>query len=185
MRAMQLDAPGRPLRLVDRAVPEPGPGEILVRVAACGVCRTDLHVVDGELEPIRSPIVPGHEIVGRVAGLGQGVEGLAEGRRVGVPWLGHSCGRCPYCLAGRENLCDQPLFSGYTVDGGYAGYAAADERYCLPIPDNYSDAEEAWRGAAQRTVDDAEMKYVVVHLHRLLEPDGDGLPGITRPKTNA
>lgn len=143
MRVMQLDAPGRPLRLAERPVPEPGPQEILVRVAACGVCRTDLHVVDGELEPVRSPIVPGHEIVGRIAALGPGVEGLVEGQRVGVPWLGHTCGRCPYCLGGRENLCDAPGFTGWTRDGGYADYVVADAAYAFPIPDSYDDVAAA------------------------------------------
>ena len=128
MRVMQLDAPRQPLRLAERPVPEPGPGEILVRVAACGVCRTDLHVVDGELPPVRSPIVPGHEIVGRIAALGAGADGLRPGQRVGVPWLGHTCGRCPYCLGGRENLCDAPGFTGWTRDGDQALALAAAGR---------------------------------------------------------
>ena len=143
MRVMQLDAPGRPLRLAERPVPEPGAGEILVRVTACGVCRTDLHVVDGELAPVRSPIVPGHEIVGRIEALGAGVEGLGIGRRVGVPWLGHTCGRCPYCLGGRENLCDAPGFTGWSRDGGYADYVVADAAYAFPIPDAYDDVAAA------------------------------------------
>ncbi len=143
MRVMQLDAPGRPLRLAERPVPEPGAGEILVRVTACGVCRTDLHVVDGELAPVRSPIVPGHEIVGRIEALGAGVEGLGIGRRVGVPWLGHTCGRCPYCLGGRENLCDVPGFTGWSRDGGYADYVVADAAYAFPIPDAYDDVAAA------------------------------------------
>lgn len=143
MRVMQLEAPGEPLRLAERPVPEPGPGEVLVRVAACGVCRTDLHVVDGELPPLRSPIVPGHEIVGRVAGLGAGVTGLALGQRVGVPWLGHTCGTCPYCRSGRENLCDAPGFTGWTRDGGYADYVLADAPYTFPIPEGYDDVAAA------------------------------------------
>jgi propanol-preferring alcohol dehydrogenase len=143
MRAMLLDAPGRALRLAELPVPEPGPGEILVRVAACGVCRTDLHVVDGDLPPVRSPVVPGHEIVGRVARLGAGVDGLRDGQRVGVPWLGHSCGRCRYCRAGRENLCDAPGFTGWTRDGGYAEYVLADARYSLPLPEGYDDVAAA------------------------------------------
>ena len=143
MRVMQLDAPGRPLRLAERPVPEPGAGEILVRVTACGGCRTDLHVVDGELAPVRSPIVPGHEIVGRIEALGAGVEGLGIGRRVGVPWLGHTCGRCPYCLGGRENLCDAPGFTGWSRDGGYADYVVADAAYAFPIPDAYDDVAAA------------------------------------------
>ncbi len=143
MRVMQLDAPGQPLRLVERPVPQPGPGEILVRVAACGVCRTDLHVVDGDLPPRRSPIVPGHEIVGHVADLGPGVAGPAVGRRVGIPWLGHTCGRCRYCRDGRENLCDAPGFTGWSRDGGYADYVVADAAYAFPVPDGFGDVAAA------------------------------------------
>jgi propanol-preferring alcohol dehydrogenase len=135
MRAMLLDAPGRPLRPAELPVPEPGPGEVLVRVQACGVCRTDLHLVDGELPDPLLPIVPGHEIVGEVAALGPGVEGLALGRRVGVPWLGRTCGACRFCRSERENLCDAPLFTGYTRNGGYAEFTVADARYCFPLPD--------------------------------------------------
>jgi propanol-preferring alcohol dehydrogenase len=141
MRAMAL-ADGR-LEAVERPVPEPGPGEVLVRVAACGVCRTDLHVVDRELPEVRDGIVPGHEIVGRVEVLGSGVQGLVPGERIGIPWLGHTCGRCRYCLEGRENLCDAPGFTGYTRDGGYAELACADARYCFPLPEAYGDAEAA------------------------------------------
>ncbi len=133
MRAMVLDAPGTPLVMRERRVPEPGPGDILLEVAACGVCRTDLHVVDGELTDPKLPIVPGHEIVGRVAALGAGVAGLRIGERVGVPWLAATCGVCPYCRADRENLCDAPLFTGYTRDGGYASHAVADARFCFPL----------------------------------------------------
>jgi propanol-preferring alcohol dehydrogenase len=131
--------------LVDRELPEPrpGPGQILVRVQACGVCRTDLHVVDGELPDPKLPLVPGHEIVGVVARLGERVERFAIGDRVGVPWLGFTCGKCPYCLSGRENLCDFARFTGYTLDGGYAEFALADERCCFPIPAGYSDAAAA------------------------------------------
>ena len=143
MRAMVLDEPGTPLVLRERPTPEPAPGEILVEVAACGVCRTDLHVVDGELPEPRLPIVPGHEIVGRVAALGRGVAGFAAGERIGVPWLGYTCGVCPYCRGGRENLCDRPLFTGYTRDGGYATHALADARYCFPLPDRMDEAELA------------------------------------------
>ena len=143
MRAMLLDAPGRPLRLAEIPPEAPGAGQILVRVAACGVCRTDLHICDGDLAFIRSPIIPGHEIVGRVARLGQGVAGFAEGQRVGVPWLGWTCGRCSYCTSGRENLCDAARFTGYQIDGGYAELAVADARYCFPLPDAYGDAEAA------------------------------------------
>jgi propanol-preferring alcohol dehydrogenase len=135
MRAMLLDAPGRPLRPAELPVPEPGPGEVLVRVRACGVCRTDLHLVDGELPDPKLPVVPGHEIVGEVAALGPGVDGLARGRRVGVPWLGRTCGACRFCRSERENLCDAPLFTGYTRNGGYAEFTVADARYCFPLPE--------------------------------------------------
>ena len=143
MRAMVLEAPGKPLSLRERPVPSPGAGEILIAVTACGVCRTDLHVVDGELAHPKLPLVPGHEIVGRVAALGAGVTGFAVGERVGVPWLGATCGVCPYCRSGRENLCDRPLFTGYTRDGGYATHAIGDARYCFPLGDSGDDAEIA------------------------------------------
>ena len=143
MRAMVLDRPGRPLVLRERPVPQPGPGEILVAVSACGVCRTDLHVVDGELPHPKLPIVPGHEIVGRVAALGGGVAGFEIDQRVGIPWLGATCGICPYCRTNRENLCDAPLFTGYTHDGGYATHAVADARYCFALPDGLDDAAAA------------------------------------------
>jgi propanol-preferring alcohol dehydrogenase len=136
MRAMVLEAPRSQLVLREAAPPLPGPGDILVEVAACGVCRTDLHVVDGELPHPKLPLVPGHEIVGRVAALGAGVAGFAIGQRIGVPWLGRTCGQCPYCRAGRENLCDRPLFTGYTRDGGYASHAVADANYCFPLPED-------------------------------------------------
>jgi propanol-preferring alcohol dehydrogenase len=129
MRVMQLDRPGEPLHEVTRAMPRPGPGEVLIAVAACGVCRTDLHVVDGDIRA-RLPIVPGHEIVGRViAG-----EGFAPGARIGVPWLGRACGHCPYCLSDRENLCDDPVFTGFSRDGGFATHVIADAAFCFPIP---------------------------------------------------
>ena len=143
MYAMLLDAPGRPLRGARVPVPSPGPGQILLRVRACAVCRTDLHVVDGELPRPKLPLVPGHEIVGEVVGLGEGAEGFAEGDRVGVPWLGWTCGACRYCRSGRENLCPAARFTGYTVDGGYAEYTVADARYCFPLPAAYPDAEAA------------------------------------------
>jgi len=117
----------------ERPLPTPGPGELLLRIEACGVCRTDLHVVDGELTQPRLPIVPGHEIVGRVVAAGPGVTGVARGSRVGVPWLGHACGHCPYCASARENLCDDPLFTGYTRDGGYATHVIADAAYSFPL----------------------------------------------------
>jgi len=133
MRAMVLDRPQTPLVQRERPVPPPAAGEILVEIAACGVCRTDLHVVDGDLPQPKLPIVPGHEIVGRVAALGERVTGFTLGERVGVPWLGATCGVCPYCRSGRENLCDRPLFTGYTRDGGYATHAVADARFCFPL----------------------------------------------------
>jgi alcohol dehydrogenase, propanol-preferring len=140
MRAMVLEEPRRPLIMRERPPPEPAAGEILVEIAACGVCRTDLHVVDGELPNPKLPVVPGHEIVGRIAAMGEGVTGLAIGQRIGVPWLGHTCGVCPYCRAARENLCDRPLFTGYTRDGGYATHAVADARYAFPLPERMDDA---------------------------------------------
>lgn len=135
MTAMVLRRPGAPLAMETRPTPTPGPGELRLRVEACGVCRTDLHVVDGELPDPALPIVPGHEIVGRVEALGPGVSGFSVGERVGVPWLGHSCGHCPYCASARENLCDDPLFTGYTRDGGYATHAIADAAYSFPLPE--------------------------------------------------
>jgi propanol-preferring alcohol dehydrogenase len=143
MRAMVLDAPRTPLVMRERTVAAPGANEILIDVAACGVCRTDLHVVDGELPHPKLPIVPGHEIVGRVAALGPRVTGFTIGQRVGVPWLGYTCGVCPYCRSGRENLCDAPLFTGYTRDGGYATHTVADARFCFPLPGAGDDAEIA------------------------------------------
>jgi propanol-preferring alcohol dehydrogenase len=143
MRAMQLAAPGEPLKLTVRNIGMPGSGQILVRVSACGVCRTDLHIVDGELPALGHPVVPGHEIVGRVAALGLGVENFQVDQRIGVPWLGWTCGRCDYCTTGRENLCDEAKFTGYQLDGGYAEFAIADSRYCFALPDGYSDTEAA------------------------------------------
>ncbi len=143
MRAMVLRRPGAPLAAETRPDPVPGPGQVLISVRACGVCRTDLHVVDGELTEASPPIVPGHEIVGRVAALGPGVERFALGQRVGVPWLGWTCGTCDYCRTGRENLCAAARFTGYQIDGGYADRALADARYCFALPDAYGDAEAA------------------------------------------
>src|SRR5881394_2923537 len=133
MRAMVLHEPCTPLVMRKRAVPKPAAGEILVEIAACGVCRTDLHVVDGELPHPKLPLVPGHQIVG-VAD---------DGRRLGVPWLGWTDGTCRYCTGGRENLCDSARFTGYDLDGGYAEYVVADERYCLPLPARYTDLRAA------------------------------------------
>ena len=140
---MLLEVTGAPLRMGDGAVPVPGRGQLLLRVTACAVCRTDLHIVDGELPNPKLPLVPGHEIVGTVAALGDGVAIFKVGDRVGVPWLGWTCGECGYCRRGAENLCDRARFTGYTLDGGYAEYALADARYCLRIPSAYNDAEAA------------------------------------------
>jgi alcohol dehydrogenase, propanol-preferring len=143
MHAMVLDAPGMPLRSAELKVPNLGPGQVLIDVAACGVCRTDLHIIDGELPHPKLPLVLGHEIVGRVVAFGEGATGFAVGDRVGVPWLGGTDGTCPYCREGRENLCDNPRFTGYQIDGGYAGYAAADARFVFNLPEAYGDAEAA------------------------------------------
>jgi alcohol dehydrogenase, propanol-preferring len=143
MRSMQLFAPGHRLEPVDTAPAAPGPGQVLLRVRACGVCRTDLHIVDGELPALPHPVVPGHEIVGIVEAAGPGVERFAEGQRVGVPWLGWTCGRCTYCRTGRENLCDGARFTGYHLPGGYAELALADARYCFALPESYDDARAA------------------------------------------
>ena len=131
---MLFDAPGKPLRLAEVPAPEPGPGQLLIEVAACGVCRTDLHIRDGELDPGHLPLVLGHQIAGTVAG---------TDRRVGVPWLGWTCGKCNFCRAGRENLCDEARFTGLDIDGGYAEYAVADERFCFDLPDEYPDLQAA------------------------------------------
>lgn len=143
MKAMVLEAVGEPLRLIERETPHPGPGQVLVEVSACAVCRTDLHVVDGDLPDPKLPIIPGHEIVGRVSAVGEGVEGYNQGGRVGIPWLGHACGCCGYCRSDRENLCDAPGFTGYQIDGGFATHAVADAHFCFPIPDQYDDVHAA------------------------------------------
>jgi len=143
MRAMRLHAAHSPLRCDELPVPEPAPGQILLRVKACGVCRTDLHVVDAELAPVPLPLTPGHEIVGIIERCGAGAQRFPIGARVGVPWLGYTCGVCEYCRRGLENLCERAGFTGYTLPGGYAEYVLADERYCFAIPDKYSDAEAA------------------------------------------
>ena len=143
MRAMLLEAPRRPLRAVDLPTPKPEPTQVLVKVSACAVCRTDLHVVDGELPKPKLPLVPGHEIVGTIVESGEGVKRFKPGDRVGIPWLGWTCGECGFCRCERENLCDRARFTGYTLDGGYAEFAVADERFCFPIPALYSDAEAA------------------------------------------
>jgi propanol-preferring alcohol dehydrogenase len=140
---MVLRAPRQPLQATEMVVPQAGPGQLLLRVRACAVCRTDLHILDGELSNPKRPLIPGHEIVGIVAAQGPGAERFQIGDRVGVPWLGGTCGQCDYCRGGRENLCDRPRFTGYSLDGGYAGYTVADERFCFPLPEAYSDAEVA------------------------------------------
>jgi propanol-preferring alcohol dehydrogenase len=140
---MLLEGPGETLQRVVREPRKPGPGEISIRVSACGVCRTDLHIVDGELPFPGHPVVPGHEIVGRVIEVGAGVSGFASGERVGVPWLGWSCGHCRFCASARENLCDDARFTGWQIEGGYADYATADSRYCFHLPEGYADAEIA------------------------------------------
>ena len=143
MRAMVLERAGQPLRESSLERPSPGPGQVLLRIRACAVCRTDLHIVDGELAAPKLPLVPGHEVVGTIVELGAEVTGVEIGDRVGVPWLGWTCGECPYCRSGRENLCSQALFTGYTLDGGYAEYGVADARYCLAIPERFPDLQAA------------------------------------------
>jgi alcohol dehydrogenase, propanol-preferring len=140
---MVLDTPGKALRKANVPTPKPGPGQLLIRVHACAVCRTDLHIVDGELTPAKLPLIAGHEIIGTVAELSEEVTRFTIGDRVGVPWLGWTCGECSYCKHGQENLCDEAKFTGYTFDGGYAEYAVADQRFCFPIADSYGDAEAA------------------------------------------
>jgi alcohol dehydrogenase, propanol-preferring len=143
MKAMVLERVGEPLILVERSAPEPGDGEVLVEISACAVCRTDLHVVDGDLPSPKPSVIPGHEIVGRVAALGRGVSTFQIGQRVGIPWLAHTCGHCGYCATQRENLCDEARFTGYQIDGGFATHTVANARYCFPIPDAYDDEHAA------------------------------------------
>ncbi len=143
MRAMLLKAQRQPLELAEVPVPEARAGQVLVKVHTCGVCRTDLHVLDGDLPDPKLPLILGHQIVGTVVGLGEGVSRFSLGQRIGVPWLGYTDGTCRYCLRGQENLCDHPQFTGYTLDGGYAEYAVADQRYCFPLPESYSDLAAA------------------------------------------
>ena len=143
MQAMQLLAPRQPLAAVELPVPVAGPNQVLVRVHACGVCRTDLHIVDGELTHPKLPLVPGHQIVGTVTAAGPGVTAHRVGDRVGVPWLGWTCGVCRYCTSGRENLCDRAKFTGYDIDGGYAQFTVADERYAFALPADYPDLQAA------------------------------------------
>lgn len=143
MRAMVLEKPQEPLQLQEWDIPSPGAGQVLLRVSACGICRTDLHIVDGELTQPKLPLVPGHQIVGRVGAVGEGVRQFKVGDRVGVPWLGKTCQHCRYCLKGQENLCDNALFTGYQIDGGYADYAIANEQFCFSLPDGYADLQAA------------------------------------------
>lgn len=143
MRAMVLEKQKGSLVLRDLPIPVPGEREVLIRVDACGVCRTDLHIVDGELPSPKLPLIPGHQIVGRVAVLGEGVEGIQVGQRVGVPWLGGSCGECGFCTSGEENLCDKALYTGYFTDGGFAEYCTAQAAYLFPLPEHYTDLEAA------------------------------------------
>jgi alcohol dehydrogenase, propanol-preferring len=143
MRAMVFHGKGTGLKLEEVPIPAPGPGELLLKVRTCGICRTDLHIVDGELTEPKLPLVPGHQIVGRVVALGGGCTGFKAGERVGVPWLGATCGKCEACRSGRENLCDFARFTGYHRDGGFAEYAAADQRFCFPIPEGYPDLQAA------------------------------------------
>ena len=143
MRAMILEEPGTPLRECEVAKPSPVPGQVLVRVLACAVCRTDLHVVDGELPDPKLPLIPGHEIVGEIVECGAGVEGLSLGTRVGIPWLGWTCGHCQFCQTNRENLCDNARFTGYTIDGGYAEFTVAEAAFCFPLHESYGDVEAA------------------------------------------
>ncbi len=143
MRAAVLDHPRVPLAVKEVEAPAPGPGQVGVRVSACGVCRTDLHIVDGELTGPKLPLVPGHQVVGTVAEIGGGVSGFTLGQKVGIPWLGYACGSCRFCTSGRENLCEQARFTGFHIDGGFAEYAAADARFCFPLPAGYSDLQVA------------------------------------------
>lgn len=143
MHAMLLESTGSQLKLVDLPVPECGQNQVLLKVLACGVCRTDLHIVDGELSQAKLPLIPGHEIVGTIVAMGKQVRRFHPGERVGVPWLGHTCGHCAYCTGARENLCDSAQFTGYNLDGGYAEYALADQDYAFHLPETYSDAEAA------------------------------------------
>jgi propanol-preferring alcohol dehydrogenase len=197
MFAMALTRQGEVLRPVTRPDPAPGPGEVRLKVCACGVCRTDLHVIDGDLPPGPMPIVPGHEIVGVVEAVGPGVPQSQIGRRLGVPWLGRTCGVCRYCREGEENLCDAPLFTGWTRDGGYADMALADLNYCFPIPEAYADEEaapllcagligfRAWRKASEaravRTLGLYGFGAAAHLLAQLALAQGESLYAFTRP----
>jgi len=143
MKAMILKAPGKPLELIESTIPQPEPFQVQVKVKACGVCRTDLHIADGELTEPRLPLVMGHQIVGEVSKVGDKVKKFKKGDRIGIPWLGKTCGKCNYCKTGKENLCENPEFTGYTINGGYAEYTVADESFCFPIPENYPALQAA------------------------------------------
>ena len=143
MHAMLLKHPGEKLQYVDMPIPSPGAKEVLIQIHACGICRTDLHVIDGELKQPKLPIIPGHQIVGTIVSLGADVHGLRVGERIGVPWFGKCCEHCEYCLTDRENLCDQSQFTGYQIDGGFAEYCVADARFCFPLPANYTNTQAA------------------------------------------
>jgi alcohol dehydrogenase, propanol-preferring len=143
MRAMVFEKPGQPLKLMDVPIPTPGSGQVLIKINACGICRTDLHVVDGELAEPKLPLIPGHQIVGTVFETGENVIGARVGDRVGVPWLGGSCGKCNFCITGRENLCSEAKYTGYQIDGGFAEFTVADERFIFPIPERYPDIQSA------------------------------------------
>ena len=189
---MVLEKPGEPLVERDLAAPVPSAREVLVRVLACGVCRTDLHVVDGELREPKLPLVPGHQIVGEVSEGGGEADGLAPGERVGIPWLGWTCGECRYCLSGRENLCERALFTGYTLDGGYAEFATADARYCFPLPDGDPVSQApllcaglvGYRALApvRRRRADRPLRLRWLGPHRL---SGRGAPGPSRLRDHA
>lgn len=143
MRAMVMERAFAPLKYVEVKKPSPNQNQVLIKISACGICRTDLHVVDGELKAPKLPLIPGHQLVGSIEEMGAGVTRFSRGQRIGVPWLGGSCGTCAFCLTGRENLCEQALFTGYQIDGGFAEYCVADHRFCFPIPDGYSDYQAA------------------------------------------
>ena len=143
MKAMLFHGPGQPLAMQDVPIPQAGPGQLQLRVTACGICRTDLHVVDGDLREPVLPLIPGHQIVAEVTAMGEGVDGFAIGERVGVPWLGGSCAHCWYCRHGKENLCDEARYTGYQINGGFAEYTVADAHYCFPIPQGYTDIQAA------------------------------------------
>src|SRR5271166_55455 len=197
MRAMVLQRPGERLAMEERPDPQPGPGQIRVAVEACGVCRTDLHVVDGELPDLKRPIVPGHEIVGRIEAAGEGV-GLKVGAGVGVAWLGHACGHCPYCKSAHENLCDTPLFTGYTRDGGFASHAIADAAFSFPLADGLDPVAAApllcagligWRSLKAAGEGDAIGIYgfgAAAHiLSQVCRWQGRGVFAFTRPGDDA